>query len=351
MRRSRLALALLVACFGPSAQAQSQSPAPTPPPLRRWFEFQQFVLSTRYRLIKNSAGETTSNHMQYREQMRARVNLDAAKRYTITTGIYTGNQFTGSWNNLGPGTGDFDGHDFAMRQLFVSLAPVRAFEVQAGGLYLAKGESTEYTSYDDDGYLVGGRVSLRSPQTLYLDELSVTGGAVASYSTPNLWDRWSDLDDPNYVQVLAAKRFTPVVASSLDFTRHDSANTLRGAVSFRFKPGSAITGLRYEQYVRMSGDDPAAGFSVAAERPISKWVRLQGGYATVDEHYGGLNADRIQRGRRFFANASVPVWGPLTASFFVTQALDASYSISNRTRFDAILAWDVADSLRRSGVF
>src|SRR5215213_6302419 len=95
-----------------AAAAQTPGGAPTArtpePALRRWFEFQQFVLSTRYRFIRTSADITTSNHMQYREQIRARVNLDAKKRYTVNAGFYSGAQFIGSWNNLGPGTGEFD---------------------------------------------------------------------------------------------------------------------------------------------------------------------------------------------------------------------------------------------------
>ena len=65
--------------------------------------------------------------------------------------------------------------------------------------------------------------------------------------------------------------------------------------------------MRYEQvYIRTSEPDTRPGSRWLAERPITKWVRLQGGYITIDEHYGGLNADRIQRRRRFFAIANVP---------------------------------------------
>lgn len=119
----------------------------------------------------------------------------------------------------------------------------------------------------------------------------------------------------------------------------------------RFKPTAPISALRYEQYVRTTDPDSAAGFAVTVERPITRWVRAQGGYATIDEHYGGLNADRIQRGRRFYAVANVPIHGPLTASFFVTRALDAPYTLSNKTRFDAVLAYDLAAALRQTGKF
>jgi hypothetical protein len=341
-----LASGSIAAAQNPPAASRAPEPA-----LRRWFEFQQFVLGTRYRFIRNSAEVTTSNHMQYREQIRSRLNLDARKRYTVNAGFYSGSQFIGSWDNLGPGTGDFDGHDHFMRQLYFSAIPVTGIEAQAGGIYVNRGESTEYTTFDEDGYIVGGRLSVRRPASLYFDEVSVTRGAISKTNVPNLWKRWEDADDPNYTQVLVDKRFSPLVSASLDYTKFAKTDTLRGAVAIRFKPNPALSGLRYEQYVRTSEPNRSAGFSVAAERPVTKWVRLQGGYTTIDEHYGGLNADRIQRGRRFFAVANAPIWGPLSGSLFVTHALDASYSISNKTRVDAVLAWDVLNSLRKTGVF
>ena len=353
MRRILLSAVLLLASCGTVA---AQTPAkPTParapePPLRRWFEFQQFVLSTRYRFISNSADVTTSNHMQYREQIRFRFNVDAKKRYTLNAGVFTGTQYIASWNNLGPGTGDFDGKSHYLRQLYLSATPVTGLEGQIGSLFVSRGEHTEFSSFDDDGWVAGGRVSVRRPKSFYFDELSLTHGVVASTTTPNLWKRWDDLDDLNYTQVLAAKRFTPVVAASMDYTKHGKTDTLRAAMSLRFKAGSPLSALRWEQYARFSEPD-AAGFVVTAERPVTKWVRLQGGYATVDERYGGLNADRIQRGRRVFAIANVPIHGPLSASVFATHALDADYTISNKTRFDAVLAWDVLNSLRSTGKF
>src|SRR5690349_16856428 len=195
MRRSFLFVVLLLVIFSrpTAAQTPARSQAPEPP-IRRWFEFQQFVVSTRYRFIENSADVVTSDHMQYREQIRARVNLDAKKRYTINTGLFSGSAFTSSWDNLGPGTGEFDGRDHYMKQLYVDAAPVAGLDFQGGGLYVNRGENTEFTSYDDDGYLIGGRASIRKPALLYVDELSVTHGMLGPANVPNLWSRWDDAD-------------------------------------------------------------------------------------------------------------------------------------------------------------
>jgi hypothetical protein len=350
--RRRLFLFAVTACLlAAPVHAQSGSQARSPEPaVRRWLEFQQFALATRYRYIRNSAEVLTSNHQQYREQIRLRVNIDAGKRYTINTGFFTGSNFIGSWNTTGLGTGDFVGKDQYMRQLFISAAPVAGFEGQFGGLYPSRGENTEYTSYDEDGYLVGGRLTIRRPALLHVDEASLTVGTLASTTTPNLWRRWDDLNDTNYTQILVAKRLSPVVSGSLDYTHVASTDTIRGAVAFRFKAGAPLSGLRYEQYIRTAGND-AAGFSVAAERSLPHAARFSGGYATVDEHYGGLNSDRIQRGRRFFGLLNVPLRGPLSAQLFVTRALKAPYSLSNKVRVDAVVTWDVLASLRATGKF
>ena len=351
MRRTIAACVLALAAARPgAAQSQPTTARPPEPAIRRWFEFQQFVLSTRYRFIESSADVVTSNHMQYREQIRARVNFDAKKRYTLITGFYSGNNFIGSWNNLGPGTGEFDGHDHNMRQLYFSATPVAGIEGQFGGIYVNRGETTEFASYDDDGYLVGGRLSIRRPKQLHLDELSVTEGTVGSITKPNLWSRRHDIEHPNYTQVLGAKRLSQMVSASVDYTRAAGVHTLRGGLALRFKPKAPISALRYEQYARVSGSR-AAGFVLIADRNLPRSIRIQGGYATIDERYGGLNADRVQRGRRLMALATVPLVGPLSASFYATHALHSTYSVSNKTRFDAVLAWDVMASLRKTGKF
>jgi hypothetical protein len=125
---------------------------------------------------------------------------------------------------------------------------------------------------------------------------------------------------------------------------------MRAAVSLQFDPSAPVTGIRYEQYHRFNRH-AASGFVVTAERQVADRVSLQGGFAAIDQFYGGLNGDRIQSGKRLFVIAEVPIVGPLSASFFATHAFDTPYPISNRRRFDAILTYDVLDSLHQAGMF
>jgi hypothetical protein len=90
---------------------------------------------------------------------------------------------------------------------------------------------------------------------------------------------------------------------------------------------------------------------VWAERAVTKYARIQGGYVTVDQFYGGWNADRMQNGRRVFANVTVPIHGPLAASVYATRALSAPYAVSIDRRVDVVISYDVLASLRKTGVF
>jgi hypothetical protein len=345
------ALILLLTTASSSAAQTPATRAPAPEPsLRRWFEFQQLALSTRYRFIESNADRVTSNDLQYREQIRARFNIDAKKRYTVNAATASGNGFISSWDNTGVGINDGDYHNHYLKQLFVSASPLAGLEFQYGGLGIVKGENTEITSYDDDGYLMGERVSVRRPKAFYVDELSVTRAKIGPTDAPSVHKRWRYLDDPDYTQVLGAKRFSSLLSGSLGYERQTGADIVRGAVAFHFKPTAPIAALRYEQYYRFNQQE-AGGFALSVERPITKWVRLNGGFASIDEDYGGLNGDRYFRGNRVFALANIPVHGPFSAQIFFTQAFDADYSISNRTRFDAVFVYDILNSLRQTGVF
>ena len=352
MTRHLLRFGLLVSAIlvgAPSVFAQTPAARPAPePPLRRWFELQTFTAYTRYRFVETSAGVVSTNQQQYKEAIRARLNADKKRRYTLNIGAFSGSAFTSSWDNTGMGTGTKDFHNHYVKQLYGAAIPVPGLELQLGGLFFNRGESTEYTTYDDDSYLVGERVSVRRPKTLYLDEISVTRAMVGFVNTPNLFKRWSGFEHPNYTQVLAAKRFSPMVSGSLDYTTQAGADTIRAAVALRFKPTAPLSAVRYEQYKRLNAH-AAAGFSISGERPITKWFRFQGGYATIDALFGGLNADRINRGRRLFGLATIPIAGPLSSTIFVTQAFHADYAISNRTRVDLVLQYDVLAVLRKTG--
>ena len=122
---------------------------------------QNATLNTRYRFVDTSAGTVTTNQVQHRESLRARFKFDAPGRYALNVGAFSGSRFTSSWNNTGIGLGDWQ-KTLAVRALYFAAQPIAGVEAQYGSMYIIKGESTEITTYDEDGYVIG-RTRLRPP--------------------------------------------------------------------------------------------------------------------------------------------------------------------------------------------
>ena len=341
MRVRILPLAALV--LGLSAVVAAQEPA-EPPPLRRWFEIDFAQLGMRYRVIENSADVVTNHHLQHREQFRARLKFDRRARYALHAGLFTGTSFTSSWNNTGVGTGD-PTTNLRLKQIFAAATPVTGFQAQVGSLYVVRGESTEITSFDEDAYIVGERVQATRPNDLWLDEVSFTNAHLGFLTQPSVAHRWDGFDHPNYRQILIRKRLG-MVGASTDFTTLEGSRTIRAAVSVAFAP----VAVRVETYRRMRVA-PAGGFAITLDRPLNKWLRASGGYATVDPAYGAFNADRFDRGRRVFGTTTITFAPWMNLSLFATRAVANDFPLSNRTRFDAVLTYNLLDSLRRTGVF
>jgi hypothetical protein len=309
------------------------------------FEIETLTLYSRYRFVENNAEVVTANQIQIKDSFRARVNLDEGGRFSIHVGAFTGSSFTSSWDSTGVGTGDWS-PDAYVKQLYVSAAPARGIDAQVGGLYFTRGESTEITTYDEDGFLTGERIAIRRPAQLFFDDLSATRASIGSPTTPGVLRRFDLFAHPDYWQVQAVKRFNRTLSASTDVTSAFGARTIRAAVAVRLPQRSPIAGVRVEQYRRLDAN-PAGGFAVSVDRPLTSRVKLQGGYATIDEFYGGLNADRIQRGARVFAIASIALPAGLAVQVFGTRAFETSYSVSNRTRFDAVVSYDALAAIKR----
>src|SRR2546428_6876466 len=109
LRPSMFSMAILLVCalsLSARAQTPQTSQPASEPKWSRWFELQTATLSARYRFIEDSQGETASNQIQYQDIFRGRFKFDAAGRYSVNASVYSGNQFIGSWNNTGAGTGN-----------------------------------------------------------------------------------------------------------------------------------------------------------------------------------------------------------------------------------------------------
>jgi hypothetical protein len=331
----------------PGVTRPAPKPVAKPAPSHRWYEAQAIQLDARYRLIDTSTGVRSSNHLQHRQTFKGAFKFDPKGRYTLQAGAGSGSSFTGSWENAGPGTGEGD-INLGVRYLYASAAPITGLEFQVGGLGLVRGESTEITSYDNDGYIVGERVTVKQPARFYFDEISVSAGYLGDTSTPSVFDRADRLDDHNYTHALVGKKLGARAAVSVDWTGVDGVDTWRQAVRVSTKETGVIDAVRLELYERTTGSGDE-GFAVTAERMLPHKLSLAGGYATVDRNYGGLNGDRFNRGNRIFVDAKLPLVQDFSLNVFYGRAVGNDFAVANKHRFDIVVGYNALKALQRAG--
>jgi len=350
-RQLTFAIVFALCIGGSSSPAEAQAPSKAPAPLARWVELQNATLNIRYRVADNSAGTVTTNQLQHRESLRARLKIDAPGRYALNFGAFSGSRFTSSWNNTGIGIGDWQ-DTLAVRALYFAAQPISGVEAQYGSLFIIKGESTEITTYDDDGYVLGERVSVRRADDLFFDEISATVG----YFTGNpaefgVSKRAKYLDDrPNYGHFLVDKKAGTRAGVSVDFTSVGGARTWRAAANVRARELRFADGILVETYKR-TNRNPDYGFAVSIMKALNRRVGLNWGYATIDPFYGGLNADRFNIGNRAFITTSFALSPRFSASAFVTTAVGGNPTLPQRTLMNLIFSYNALPDLRRTGLF
>jgi hypothetical protein len=353
-RQSTMVVSFLVlACIPATTRGQTTPPSPKKPtaPLARWVEVQNATLNTRYRFIDTSAGTVTTNQLQHRETLRGRFKFDAPGKYSLNIGVFTGSRFTSGWNNTGIGLGDWQG-PFGVRALYFAAQPAAGIEGQYGSLFILKGESTEITTYDEDGYVIGERLSIRRPKDYFFDEMSATVGYLTSDAAEyGVSRRVKYLDDrPNYGHFLVDKKFAPRAGVSVDFTSAGGSRTWRAATNVNTHELRAIDSIVFENYKR-TNNRPAYGFALTANKAVTAKMGLLGGYARIDPFYGGLNADRFHIGKRVFFMTTYTFSPRFSASAFITRAVGSNVTLPQRTLTNLILTYNALPDLRRTGLF
>lgn len=353
-RRVRRALLAGVMILAACAPALAQPDAGDAPAIRRWLDVQQLQLALRYRWIASSAGDTEANGIQWQSQVRARLLVDRAARLRVHVGAFTGNGFTSGWDNTGIGTGRPSGA-FTVKQLFAELEPVDGLELQAGSLYVNRGETSEILSYDNDAYVMGERMVWR-PSAGPLTQVAVTAGYVGDFELPNVFRRFRHMDQWNYAQVLIGARPLPSVDVSADYTREGGLDTLREGVHVRLPGGTRLLrALRAEAYQRVSTGH-GAGFNVAADLELAGRLRVTGGVEHVDggagaRPVGPLNGDRFETGARAYDMGTIGLTEVLTVGWFHDIALRTRDLRDHGHRFEILATINPTMRLRRARVF
>lgn len=353
-----IALATILIVAAPTlSRAQSAAEPPTPPPsptlLERWVDLQTAMFQVRYHDVESSAGVRTANQAQDSITLHARFNLDPERRFSLGAVVGTGNGFISSWNNTGIGTGDM-AKALYLKQLYVAVKPIKGVEGSYGGIGVVRGESTEVTSYDNDGYLLGERVTVKRPHELYFDDISFTNAYLGSTTQSSFFSRTQHFNDRNYRHLLFAKKLRPWIGASGDYTWVSDAirtvGTLRAAATMKTEPLHVVDLVRWEQY-RRDGPQSAFGFAAHGEKTVAKRVTVGGGFANIDDNYGGLNADRFQRGKRFYQTGSIKLTRELALNIYLTEAVHNDVPISIHRRYDVVLAYNALANLQRAGLF
>jgi len=161
-----------------SAQTESQHEGR----IARWFSLDTARLSTRYHFIENADGATAANNNQHQISVRGALKLGHSANYSVHAGLFTGNTFPGGWNATGWGTGNGQGR-FFLKQLYLNAKPLSGLEIQYGGFGFVRGQSTEVSTYDNDGYMTGERIILTRPKNFYFSEISITFGYLGDFHT------------------------------------------------------------------------------------------------------------------------------------------------------------------------
>ena len=319
--------------------------------IRRWVELQNASLNLRYRFVDNTSGVTTTSQVQHRETLRARVKFDASGRYALNLGLFTGTRFTSGWNNTAWGRNDAQ-KNLAFRAVYLAASPITGIEAQYGSLYIVKGQSTELTTYDEDGYVAGGRMSVKRPRQLYLDDVSITVGYLAADPAEIPFSKRTKYlnDTPNYRHILVDKKLGKGAAVSADFTDAAGARTWRQALSVKTPELRVIDTVIFENYQR-TNRMADQGFALTLDKALTRKVSVNGGYASIDPLYGILNADRFQIGNRVFAMATCTLSPEFLASVFVTRAVGNDRPLPQRTLSNIVFTYNALPALRRTGLF
>jgi hypothetical protein len=359
---------LLLTClvFAPPAFAQSpaqsarapQQQPPTAsmdsPAIRRWFDLQNVHLTSRFRWVKSNDGRLTSSTHQWQPNFRGRFLIDPDARYSINLNANSGSQFVSGWNNSGGGIGDFAG-DFNLKQLFLAAEPVRGLEFQVGGLHMVRGESSEITTYDNDAYIVGQRVTARRAAGA-VAQVSATVGHIGDYRTPNAFERLDSIWDVNYGQVLVGARLGALTNVSADYTYEDGRDLIREGVTVRM-PADAwfLRSVKLEAYQRVS-DVTGQGFALSGDLRLTSRFTATAGVVHIDRSYlipGYMspNADRYERGTRFYSTGSYQLTRDLSIGWFHGEAFNVDYVIPNEHRWEVIVMFNPTATLKAKGIF
>jgi hypothetical protein len=321
-----------------------------PEKVSRWLELSKLGLATRYMHVTNAAEITTVTQLQHRQDLAGRFKFDARGKVSLNFWLNSGRRFTAGWNetSAGPRRGNVN---LYLKYLYLAVQPFKGVEVQAGGFDFVRGQHTEITTYNNDGYLTGHRLWLKRPQELFFDEIAVTYAYFGDLNMPNINKRYHRLKQSNYHQFLVSKNIGKRAAVSADYTFVAGAETLRQAIKFNTKELKVADALRFENYQRVDVNS-AYGFALLAEKAVTKKLSVTYGYTQIDRAYGNVNADKVFTGKHLYLLGSYALTPALTFQLYHGRLLEKpSVVLPVRTRTEIVLRYNLLKQLQEHGWF
>jgi hypothetical protein len=347
----------------------------------RWVDVDTLSYGNRYRSTFDADGAHSFDQGQQRILAGGKFKFDAAGRYGIGFHMSSGRYFNWAYADfIGGGQSDFlaktaakmspyqlyimnveplpagflnsGGGQLYLRQLFLSAQPIRGITAEFGGLAINHGVNSEATSYDDDGYMSGERITIDRPKQIWLSEVSYTRGYLGDLYTPNFFARADRLSTSNYWQILARKDLGKRVSVSADYTattpegQPTLVKTTREGLFADVHRSHVFDSARFEAYQRINEGNFAVGvpytggkgFALTVTRSFKKRFSVDTGLADIDINYVGLtgsipqadilglavNGDQYGLGKRYFVRPTIPLTSYMSLTGYFNHIFDTT---------------------------
>jgi hypothetical protein len=232
---------------------------------------------TQFRYMDNGDGNVTARDQYYKLSTRVQINIIGDGRTYIQARGESGRSFNSSFDYTGMGM-----HErywsYNLKSMFVGQKFGKSLEAQVGGIEYDRGAGTEATYADNDGWLEGYRLTYARPAKgqFVPDKVSATVGYIGDFSQPNLFARLHRLGEPNYVQILAAKKLGKNRDVSAEYDSIQDVSFTREALKWQKLPLVIVDELGVEAITRTSFN-PTFGWSGNLSKGIDKKGRLRVG--------------------------------------------------------------------------
>jgi len=202
--------------------------------------------------MDTQTGSVLDRDLQLKSCLKAAVSL-WGEWIAFKLRAETGSTFASSWSYSGVGLHNH-ALSFNVKSFYLAQKINRYAALRVGSIEFDSGAGTEATYADNDGWLTGYRLSLAGwkPRRWLPERIGVTAGFIGDYKVPNAFARLYRLGEPNYVQVLATKKFSSHQISA-EFDSIQGVDFVRPTVRLSQTPGHIVDEAIMEAMIRLNG--------------------------------------------------------------------------------------------------